>query len=100
MNAKPAQTVYDEIVAHIKSQGGPYPSWYCGIAADWADRLFNNHQVPRENHWYIARRCYTDTDARAVEEALLELGCDGGGGGGDTATVHAYAYLKSIETNP
>lgn len=100
MNAQPAQTVYNEIVPHIAKQGGPYSSWYCGIAADWEDRLFNEHRVPKKDHWYIARQCYNDADARNVEQALHKLGCDGGGGGGDRTTVYVYAYLKSNETDP
>ncbi len=100
MNPQSAKTVYDEIEAHMNKQGGPYSAWYCGIASDWRDRLFNDHQVPRKDHWYIARQCNDDTDARNVEQALLKLGCEGGGGGGDRTTVSVYAYLKSRETNP
>lgn len=100
MEPQPARTVYDEILTHMNKQGGPYTAWYCGIASDWQDRLFNDHQVPRQGHWYIARQCYNDTDARNVEQALLALGCDGGTGGGDSTTAYVYAYLKSRETNP
>jgi len=100
MEAQDAQQVLDEIVAHIKKQGGAYSRWYCGIASDWENRLFNEHQVPRENYWWIALQCYTNGDARAVEKALLGLGCDGGIGGGDQTTVYVYAYLKGTVTNP
>ena len=100
METQAAQKVHDEIVAQIRSQRGAYSSWYAGIASDWEDRLFNEHQVPRQGHWYIARQCYNDTEARAVEKALLQLGCDGGRGGGDPTTVFVYAYLKGTMTNP
>lgn len=100
MTPQAAQTVYDEIVAHIGKQGGSYSSWYAGIASDWEDRLFNDHQVPKKDYWYIARQCLTDTDARNVEAALIKLGCDGGGGGGDHTTVYVYAYLKGSVTDP
>lgn len=100
MNAQQAQDVYKEIVAHIKKQGGNESTWYCGIASDWEKRVFGDHNVPRENHWFIARQCFNDKDARLVEQALLELGCDGGSGGGDSTTVYVYAYLKSSITNP
>ena len=50
MEAQDVQQVYDEIVAHIKKQGGAYSKWYCGIASDWEDCLFNEHQVPRKDH--------------------------------------------------
>ena len=100
MKPQEAQQVYDEIVAHIKKQGGIYSNWYCGITSDWEDRLFNDHQVPRKDYWYIARQCYNDNDARIVESALLRFGCDGGAGGGDQTTVYVYAYLKGTMTTP
>ena len=98
MTPQPAQSVYEEILAHIAKQGGLYSAWYCGIASDWEARLFNDHKVPRKGHWYIARQCYNDTDSRNVEQALLKVGCDGGTGGGDKTTVYVYAYLMSDET--
>lgn len=100
MEPIPVQQAYDEITAHIKGQGGAYSSWYCGIASDWQARLFDDHNVPRKEHWYIARQCHNSDDARNVEEALLKLGCDGAKGGGDWATVYVYAYLKETMTNP
>lgn len=100
MQSQGRQQVYDEIVAHMKKNAGKYSNWYCGIASDWASRLFDDHQVPRKEHPYIARQCFSNDDARAVERALLNLGCDGGAGGGDETTVYVYAYLKGTMANP
>ena len=100
MEPKPTKDVYNEIAALINKQGGAYSTWYCGIASDWEDRLFNEHQVSRTNSWWIALQCYNNAAARNVEKALLELGCDGGAGGGDETTIYAYAYLKSAVANP
>jgi len=100
MTQQPAQAVYVDIVAHINKQGGPYSAWYCGIASNWQERLFNDHRVPKKDHWYIARQCFNHEDARKVEKALLEIGCDGGTGGGDETTVYVYAYLKSKVADP
>ena len=100
MEAQDTQQVCSEIVAHIKKQGGAYSTWYCGIASNWEERLFDEHDVPQKDHWYIARQCYNDNDARIVEDALFELGCDGGTGGGDQTTIYVYAYLKGTMTNP
>jgi len=97
--AKSAQQVYDEIVAFIKKQGRAYKDWYCGIASDPKERLFTEHNVPKENGW-IYRQCNNDTDARKVEKALIELGCDGAPGGGDETSVYVYAYIKRATTNP
>jgi hypothetical protein len=93
MNAMAAKEAYENILAHINKQGGAYSNWYAGITSDWEKRLFTEHSVPREDYWWIARQCFTDTDARAVEKALIELGCIGGGGGGDKTSVFVYAYL-------
>ena len=100
MEAQKPETVYDNIVAHIKKQGGEPSGWYAGIASDWEDRLFNQHNIPRKDYWRTTEQCYTSDDARKVERALLNYGCDGGGGGGDETTVYVYAYLKGEMTDP
>ena len=100
MEAQRVQQVFDEIVAFIKEQKQSYSDLYCGIASDWESRLFDDHQVPRKNHFRITRQCYNDNDARIVEAELLKLGCDGAPGGGDKTTVYVYVYHKGAMTNP
>ena len=101
MAALTAQQAYDKISTYIIEKGGAYSQWCVGIATDWEDRLFNGHQVPNRNYqWWIARECISNAAAREAEDALHELGCDGGPGGGGEATVHIYAYLKGTMTNP
>jgi hypothetical protein len=95
-----AQQAYDEIKSHIDKSGEPYRNWYAGIATDARKRLFEDHNVSEENGWWTYRTCSTDKDARAVEEALFKLGCDGDVGGGDESTTAVYAYLKTSTTNP
>ncbi len=98
MDAQDAKTAYTKIVAHIDSQGYAYSEWYCGIATDWEDRLFNEHKVPKKGHARITKKCHNDDDSRIVETALVKLGCDGGPGGGDESSVYVYAYLKGSMT--
>ena len=100
MEAQNQEQVYDEIVSHIDSHGFAYSKWYCGIASDWKDRLFNEHQVPTKGQAYIARQCFNNNGARVVEKALIGLGIDGGGGGGDESTIYVYAYHKGTMTAP
>lgn len=95
-----AQEAYDEILAHIQKQGGAFPDWYSGITENIKDRLHGAHKVPEKDHWFIHRKCVNEEAARAVEKALLDKGCDGGGGGGDEDAVHVYAYLKTSITKP
>ena len=98
MNAVSSQTAYNEIVAQIRKQGGRPSSWYAGTATNWEERLFGDHHVPG-NHWYAARRCFSEADARSVAKDLLDYGCAGGPGGGDSPT-YVYAYLKTAVTDP
>ena len=98
--SKTAQEAYDEIVAHIKKQGGAYSSWYCGITENIKNRLHGDHKVPEKDHWRIYRECKNSDAARNVEKAILKLGCDGGPGGGDNDAVFVYAYLKTAITGP
>lgn len=100
MQPESVDAAYSAIVAHIKEQGGGASSWYAGITSDWKDRVFIDHKVPSEGHWYIVRQCFSDDDARRVESSLIHYGCDGGGGGGDQSSVYVYAYLKSAVTDP
>ena len=95
-----SQEAYNEITTYIAKQGGAYSGWYCGITSDQESRLFGDHNVPRQDHWFIVADCGDSASARAVEKALLNLGCDGGAGGGDVNSRFAYAYLKTHITNP
>jgi len=89
-------TIVGEIKAHADSEGSGYRNWYCGIAADANQRLFNDHCVPqgKGKAWWISRDAGSEQTARDTEEHLIDLGFDGGGGGGDNSTKHIYAYKK------
>lgn len=89
-----------EIDGHIKDRGGPYDSWYVGIASDPEDRLFVDHKVKREEDFWIYRSTANSDIARSIEQHFLGLGCDGGPGGGDAQTRAVYAYKKASHTNP
>ena len=99
MPAQSKEEAYDEIVAYINKYGGQPIAWYCGIASDWKDRLFKQHQVPNDGSVpYIVCHCFSDGDARADEKALLNDGCGGAPSGGDDTTKFVYAYVKTAST--
>ena len=81
-----------QICSYADKEGSGYGKWYCGIASTPTNRLFNDHNVPKENAWWIHRNAQTEQNARDTEEYLLQLGFTGGGGGGDSTTMHIYAY--------
>jgi len=88
--------IVNDIKNHADRESSGYDNWYCGIASDPDDRLFNNHNVPKGKGkaWWIKRNAGNEQDARDTEAYLLNLGFDGDTGGGDYLTTHVYAYRK------
>lgn len=91
-------SISDEIDNHIRSCGGGYPAWYCGIATNPRQRLFTDHNVDEKNGAWIHRDAGTDTMARKIEDYFLAKGCKGDDGGGDSSTRHVYAYKITSST--
>jgi hypothetical protein len=93
-----AQNIVNAMDSHIRANGGGYPNWYAGIAADANDRLVNGHNA--DGNLDAARYwdCGSDAVARQVEAAFLRVGCGGGGGGGERTTRYAYVYRISGRT--
>ncbi len=91
-------TLAAEIYAHIQEEGSGYQHWYCGIAADPSRRLFNDHNVSKENGWWICRDAGSSAEARTIERHFLDRGCQGGGRGGDHSTKFVYAYRITPDT--
>jgi len=94
-----AKETFDKIKSFIDDHNNNYPEWYAGIASNPEERLFKEHNVSKNADPWIYQKCPNDQSARSVEEALLELGCDGSAGGGDESSIYAYAYRKSANTN-
>jgi hypothetical protein len=87
-----------DIEAYIQQNGGNYPAWYCGIATNPEQRLFNDHNVNKNADAWIYRDCETDTAARNAENYFLAKGCKGDSGGGDASTRFVYAYKITTHT--
>jgi hypothetical protein len=98
--ASSKQEIIDEITDHIADRGGSYSDWYVGITENAKRRIFEEHGVEKGKDKYIWRTASSSSVARAIEEYLLDLGCDGGGGGGDDDADIVYAYKKSYNTDP
>ena len=98
MNVQSSQDAYNDIINYMNSHGYAANYWYVGIASDWEQRLFSDHNVDRNKGVWIARQCAGDVYSRAVEQSLLKLGCSGGQGGGENTTVFVYAYLMTLAT--
>ena len=95
--AQDNQSIIQEIDAHMHKSGYTN-SQYVGITSDIEQRLLGYHQVPRQNHWYIWKRAFSDGDARDIEAAYHCAGWQGAGGGGDAGAVFIYAYVITSGT--
>lgn len=84
--------IVNQICEHADKESSGYKNWYCGIASNPKERLFNDHNVPEKNSWWIHSNAQTEQNARDTEQYLLKLGFKGGEGGGDSTTIHVYAY--------
>jgi len=93
LQAQSKEAVYALMIQKITENGGSASQWYAGIASDWKDRLFVDHQVPKEGQCqYRVRKCFDREDASWVEISLHEFGCKGSHGGGSDDTIFVYLY--------
>jgi hypothetical protein len=97
--AKDYDTIINEINNHISISGKRYYSdFYVGITKNVEQRLFGDHNVSRDNSWWIYRIAETEEIARAVEKHYLDLGMRGGSGGGDDDSNIVYCYVVTPTT--
>lgn len=94
------QQIINEFLGYMAKTGGLYKEWYVGITNDPQQRLFTEHNVDEQNGNWIHAPADTNLVARSVEDYFLNQGCDGGSGGGDNSSTTAYAYKKTVNTNP
>lgn len=92
-----AAEIIKAIDAHLmKSNREYYNQFYIGITSDIESRLFGDHKVPRENHWWIYQYADSEDIARDVERHYLELGMQGDEGGGTGSGNVKYVYCYAI----
>jgi hypothetical protein len=97
--AKTAKQAYNEIKTYIYNYSRLYAFWYVGITSNPKNHLFNDHRVSERFDKWICVECINFESARNAEDALLRLGCDGGGGGDETSS-YVYAYFKTPSSKP
>ena len=92
-----------KIRRHIKSRGGPYPSWIVGVSSDARGHLFKKHGVSRKEDRWILMHAVSAQVARKVKSYLMrKLGIAGNSAaeGEDMTADFVYAYRKSERTRP
>lgn len=88
---------FEEIIADIdqhltKSNKQYYSNFYIGITNDVNRRLFGEHNVSRDNAWWIYREADDKETAQNVEEYYLQKGMQGDTGGGISQSRYVYCY--------
>ncbi|MDD4530455.1 MAG: hypothetical protein PHO80_02805 [Candidatus Gracilibacteria bacterium] len=98
---KTAQEIINDIESHFKNlvRTKNFSDLYIGITNDIERRLFSEHNVPKQNHWFITRVAVNNEHARSVEKYYLDKGMKGGGGGGDYTAKYIYCYEIANFTN-
>ena len=96
---KDFQTIVQEINDHLAKSGRQYYSdFYIGITNDVQRRMFDEHNVRRENSWWIYRTADSSEIARDVEKYFIDKGMRGGDGGGDDSSTIVYCYAVGPTT--
>lgn len=63
-----------------------------GITNDVERRLFTEHNVQKDDQWWIYRDAIDKSTARRVEEHYLDKGMKGDTGGGTDDSTYVYCY--------
>ncbi|MDR0722743.1 MAG: hypothetical protein LBF75_08165 [Treponema sp.] len=95
---KSKEIIIEEIESYIRTYGNVFTKWYVGITSDIDQRLFSDHNVSKDEQYYIWRRAKTSDIAREIEKHFIDVHkTKGGPGGGDNKSDCVYAY-KIIES--
>lgn len=92
--SKTREEIIHDIDNHLKKSGKSYYNeFYVGITNDIERRMFHEHNVNRENSWWIYCTASSKQVAEEVEEYYIKLGMQGDTGGGteDSKIVYCYA---------
>lgn len=82
-----------EIDSHLeKSQKEFYSDFYVGITNDVERRLFTEHNVQKDDQWWIYRDAIDKSTVQRVEEYYLDKGMKGDTGGGTDDSTFVYCY--------
>ncbi len=91
--------IIEAIDAHLqKSAKQYYSDFYIGITNDVNRRLFTEHNVDKDNSWWIYIDAIDKATAQAVEEYYLSKGMKGNTGGGTDDSTCVYCYQISSST--
>lgn len=96
------QEIKFEFLAKIKENGGNFPDWYIGIAADPVETLKGKHGIDPEHDVWTYKQALTFHACRTVQRYFQEtLKMDGEALlSGDDDTDCVYLFKKSERTAP
>lgn len=89
--------IINEIEKHLSNSVKEYYSdFYIGITNDVNRRLFSEHNVDKDNDWWIFSKADTEDVARDVERYYKDLGMKGDTGGGKPENPPMFVYSYEI----
>lgn len=91
-------SVINEFENHMGQYAQTYGEFYCGIASDPKQRVYNDHNVDSHDPTVMIKSCNSSQTARDIEKYFLDKGCKGGDGGGNWQTTYVYVYKINPNT--
>ena len=91
--SKTAKEIIADFEEHLtNSKKQYYSDFYVGITNDIERRLFTEHNVEKNNSWWIYCVAINKSEAQSVEEYFLDKGMKGDTGGGTDDSIYVYCY--------
>jgi hypothetical protein len=87
------QHIIWDIKEHIRLSGGPYSTWYVGIADDPFRELADRHGNKKYS-WSLYRAVSNNTLARRIVKHFIRLGTAGSPGTRNKNLKVVYAYKR------
>lgn len=89
--------IINDIEKHLSNSVKEYyRDFYIGITNDVNKRMFTDHNVNKDNDWWIYCKADSEGIARDVENYYLELGMKGDTGGGNLENPPLFVYSYEI----
>lgn len=88
------QQIIRSITAFFEDRCITWNRVYIGVTNNAEKRLFQDHNVDREEDDYIVCQSRSANEARTIEGYFQELGASGFNGGGNDTSSIVYAYRK------
>ncbi|MFC1611066.1 hypothetical protein ACFL6C_08910 [Myxococcota bacterium] len=98
--AKSSQELIGALKDHVNLEGSEYDQWYVDAAKDGKARLFDQHGIVQDKHWYFLEEAASPEEAQAVVKHFRDNKMDGAKAAPEAGGAEVYAFRKRDDTTP